>query len=114
MMTSIIIILVLLGVIVWQIYPAISAPHSSEFTTQDGLEDVVKKETTIDIVGKNNIKLKNNIVKDIIEKCPTHETEGVRQLSEHIKDVIQKNPEKVKRLNKRERKTVDKIVKEKK
>lgn len=127
-MTAIIIVLLFLGLIVYTIYPAISAPHSSEFTTQDGLEDVVKEETTKDIVDKNNIELEKKLLdvdfvergapfdepinysfKEKEEKCPTHETEGVRQLSEHIKDVVQKTPEKVKRLTKREKKVVKKI-----
>jgi len=113
MMTSIIFVLLLLGVIIWQIYPAINAPHSSEFTTQDGIEDVITKKITKDVDNKNNIELENKLLNvDFVEKekCPTHETKGVRQLSEHIKDVIQKEPTKVRSLKKRERKTVSKTI----
>jgi hypothetical protein len=111
-------------------------------TTQDGIEDVVidektihikvhekdrVKKTTQEIVEDNNLKLK----KEILEKgTPFDETidysfekkeetssvdelKGVRTLTDHIATVIELHPDSKKRLTKRERKTVDKIVKEK-
>ena len=145
MTAIIIIVLLLLGFIVYSIYPAISAPHSSELTTQDGLEDVIKEETTQDIVEKNNLELERKLldvdfiekgapfdepinydlidkktldVKEEIDKPSATEefqnTEGGRQLTEHIVKVIELHPDSKKHLTKRQRKTVDKIVKEKK
>ena len=86
-------------------------------TTQDGLEDVIKEETTQDIVEKNNLELEKKLLNvDFVEK-PKEEfkdTVGGRQLTEHINEVIELNPASKKRLTKRQRNTVDKIAKEKK
>lgn len=84
-------------------------------TTQDGFEDVIKEEvieattvTTDDFIDKKT---------EIDKPSATEEfqnTKGGRQLTEHISKVIELHPDSKKHLNKRQRKTVDKIVKEKK
>lgn len=120
-MIAIIIVLVLLGLIVYSIYPAISAPHASEFTTQDSIEDVITDENTI-YVKQHKKGIKKEIVEattittnDFVEKeIEFKDTAGGRQLTEHIAKVIELNPNSKKHLTKRQRKTVDKIVKEKK
>jgi hypothetical protein len=111
-------------------------------TTQDGIEDVVidektihvkvhekdrVKKTTQEIVEDNNLKLKKEILEKETpfdepvdysfekkeETSSVDELKGVRTLTDHIATVIELHPDSKKRLTKRERKTVDKIVKEK-
>jgi hypothetical protein len=111
-------------------------------TTQDGIEDVVidektihikvhekdrVKKTTQEIVEDNNLKLKKEILEKETpfdepvdcsfekkeETSSVDEIKGVRTLTDHIATVIELHPDSKKRLTKRERKTVDKIVKEK-
>jgi hypothetical protein len=110
MMTIIIIVLVLVGVIVWSIYPAINLPHSSDYTTQDGIEDVIKDE----VVEKEIILQKEVLNVEFVKAKTAEKPKKVRQLSEHIATVVENNSNNKKQLNKRQRKTVDKIVKEKK
>ena len=119
--------------------------QNKPITSQDGLEDVIKEETTQDIVEKNNLELERKLldvdfieegapfdepinydlidkktldVKEEIDKPSAIEefqnTEGGRQLTEHIAKVVELHPDSKKHLTKRQRKTVDKIVKEKK
>lgn len=119
-MIVIIIGLILLGFIVFAIYPAISAPHTSDYMIEEDSPSYMENE-------------EKPVTELVIEKTPTNDdfieketlfdepinydfkdTVGGRQLTEHIAEVVQLNPNSKKRLNKRERKTVDKIVKEKK
>ena len=52
---------------------------------------------------------------DFVEKeVEFKDTAGGRQLTEHIAEVVQLNPNSKKHLTKRQRKTVDKIVKDNK
>ena len=112
MLTGIIIGLILLGLIVWQIYPAISAPHTSDYMIEEDSPSYMENE-------------EKPVTELVIEETPTNDdfvekevgfkdTAGGRQLTEHIAEVIQLNPNSKKHLTKRQRKTVDKIVKEKK
>jgi hypothetical protein len=116
--------------------------QNKPITTQDGLEDVVidektihvkvhekdrVKKTTQEIVEDNNLKLKKEILEKETpfdepidysfekkeETSSVDELKGVRTLTDHIATVIELHPDSKKRLTKRERKTVDKIVKEK-
>ena len=111
-MIAIIIVLVLLGFIVYSIYPAISAPHTSDYMIEEDSPSYMENE-------------EKPVTELVIEETPTNDdfvekevefkdTAGGRQLTEHIAEVIQLNPNSKKHLTKRQRKTVDKIVKEKK
>lgn len=98
--------------------------QNKPITSQDGLEDVIKEPSTEDIVLENNLVLKKKLLdvnfdkKEEIDKPSATEefqnTEGGRQLTEHIKNVVQLNPDSKKHLQKRERKTLKKIVESKK
>lgn len=76
-------------------------------TSQDDLEDVVKEE-----IIEATIITTDDFVEKPVEEFK--ETVNGRQLTEHIAEVIELHPDSKKHLNKRQRKTVDKIVKEKK
>jgi hypothetical protein len=79
-------------------------------TSQDGLEDVIKEP----VVNTDIVLDKKELEVEFVEKQPTKKLKGIRQLSDHIATVVENNPDSKKHLNKRQRKTVDKIVKEKK
>jgi len=94
--------------------------QNKPITTQDGLEDVIVDEKTVHVKTHDKDRVKEEVIEaaivtadDFVEKKAT-QPEGVRQLNEHIAKVIELNPDSKKHLNKRQRKTVDKIVKEKK
>jgi hypothetical protein len=94
--------------------------QNKPITTQDGIEDVVTDEKTVHVKTHDKDRVKEEIIEtttvttdDFIEK-ETKQPEGVRQLTEHIASVVELNPNSKKHLNKRQRKTVEKIVKEKK
>lgn len=104
--------------------------QNKPITSQDGLEDVIVDEKTIHVKTHDKDRVKEEVIEaaivtadDFVEKdAPFDEsvdygfkhTEGGRQLTEHIASVVELNPNSKKHLNKRQRKTVDKIVKEKK
>lgn len=105
--------------------------QNKPITTQDGLEDVIVDEKTIHVKTHDKDRVKEEIIEatvittdDFVDKkteidapSTTEEfqnTVGGRQLTEHIAKVIELNPDSKKHLNRRQRKTVEKIVKEKK
>jgi len=90
-MTIFIIILLLLGVIIWQIYPAINAPHISEFTnniqekpieekTKETIEEITIESPTI--TTSDFIPIKNTTIKNTIK------------INEHVKSIINKDSKK--------------------
>jgi hypothetical protein len=66
-----------------------------------------------DLIDKKTLDVKEEIDKPSATE-EFQNTEGGRQLTEHIKEIVKLNPDSKKRLTKRSRNTVDKIVKEKK
>jgi len=93
--------------------------NNQPITSQDSIEDVVTDENTLHV----KVHEKDRIKEEKIEAATVttedfipveEELKGVRVLSDHIAKVIELNPNSKKRLTKRERNTVDKIVKEKK
>jgi hypothetical protein len=92
--------------------------QNKPITSQDGLEDVIKEKVKEEVIETTTVT-----TDDFVEKgAPFDEpidygfkhTEGGKQLTEHIAKVIELNPNSKKHLNKRQRKTADKIVKDKK
>lgn len=79
-------------------------------TSQDGLEDAIKEP----VVDTNIVLKKKELDVEFVKPETIKKAKGVRQLSDHIASAVESNPEAIKKLNKRQRKTVDKIVKEKK
>ena len=105
--------------------------QNKPITTHNGLEDVVVDEKTIHVKTHDKDRVKEEVIEatvittnDFVDKkteidvpSATEEfqnTVGGKQLTEHIASVIQLHPDSKKHLNKRQRKTVDKIIKEKK
>ena len=87
--------------------------QNKPITSQDGLEDVITDEKNIkEEVIEATVITTDNFVEKPVEEFK--DTVGGRQLTEHIAEVIQLNPDSKKHLNRRQRKTVEKIVKEKK
>ena len=125
MILGIIITIIVIGLLITTYYLAKSEidtfldENNQPITSQDGLEDVVTDDKTIhvkvhdkDRVKEEKIEATTITTDDFIPV--EEESKGVRTLTDHIAKVIELNPNSKKRLTKRERKTVDKIVKEKK
>lgn len=92
--------------------------NNQPITSQDGLEDVITDEKTLHVKVHQKDRIKEEKIEtttittgDFVEKEEV--PKGVATLTDHIAKVIELNPNSKKRLNRRERNTVDKIVKEK-
>ena len=86
-MVTIIIVLVLLGLIVWQIYPAISAPHTSDYMIEEDSPSYMENEEkpitelVIEKTPTNN---------DFVEKDYTVDSwKAFKEALDHAKDVLQ-------------------------
>jgi hypothetical protein len=103
--------------------------QNKPITTQDGLEDVVIDEKTVHVKTYDKERIKEEVIEatiittdDFVKEETVNDTTteefknniGGKKLTEHIAEIIQLNPNSKKHLTKRHRKTVDKVVKEKK
>lgn len=105
-MIAIIIGLILLVLIVYQIYPVISKPNTSEYFNKE-LKNQSLEESTSDIVDQNNSNILNDIKEKISNNVPSQE-DNQPILSDHVKDVVleKSNTKTKKYLQKREKKTL--------
>lgn len=118
-LVSILLVLAIISGIVFMIYPTINTPNEQELTTHDGLEDVVVDEKTIHVKTHDKDRVKEEVIETVTATTDDfipveEELKGVGVLTDHIAKVIELHPNSKKHLTRRERKTVDKIVKEKK